>query len=549
MTEPASENDLPVVAFHPFRWGDPARATHLPAAAKETLAAFGVKQPAPALEPDEITLPDVALDAAVLAEFAAVVGEERVSSAHEARLAHTRGWSTPDLLRLRSGDASDAPDAVLYPGSHDEVVALLQLCSRLGVAVVPYSGGTSVVGGLAPAREGFAGVVALDLSRLNAVVAIDAVSRTATLQAGMRGPAVEAALGAEGFTLGHFPQSYEGASIGGYAAARSAGQSSAGYGRFDEMVVGLTLATPRGTVVLGTAPKSAAGPDLRQLVLGSEGTLGVITSVTVRVRPRPEVRVYESWRFPDFETGAAALRRLVQDGPEPTVLRLSDEAETGINLADPSAMFGGGPGGCLAVTGYEGTAADVEARRAGATAVLREAGGEPLGPEGGEAWRHGRYRAPYLRDPLLDEGVLIETLETVTFWSNLHALRAAVTTALTDALTAQGTPPLVLCHISHLYETGASLYFTVACAQTGDPVAQWELAKSAANAAIRASGAAISHHHGVGTDHAATYADEIGPLAVDVLRAVKRALDPAGVLNPGVLIENLPLRADAAVTE
>jgi alkyldihydroxyacetonephosphate synthase len=549
MTEPASENDLPVVAFHPFRWGDPQHATHLPTAAKETLAAFGVKEPAPAVEPEQVTLPDVVLDAATLAGLAAVVGEEHVSSAHAARLAHTRGWSTPDLLKLRSGDASDAPDAVLYPGSHDEVVALLELCSRQNVAVVPYSGGTSVVGGLAPAREGFAGVVALDLKRLDAVLTLDAVSRTATLQAGMRGPAVEAALGAEGFTLGHFPQSYEGASIGGYAAARSAGQSSAGYGRFDDMVVGLTLATPRGTVVLGTAPKSAAGPDLRQLVLGSEGTLGVITSVTVRVRPKPEVRVFESWRFPDFETGAAALRRLVQDGPEPTVLRLSDEAETGINLADPSAMFGGGPGGCLAVTGYEGSAVDVAARRAGASAVLREAGGEPLGPEGGEAWRKGRYRAPYLRDPLLDEGVLIETLETVTFWSNLHELRAAVTTALTDALTAQGTPPLVLCHISHLYETGASLYFTVACVQTEDPIAQWHAAKTAANAAIRGAGAAISHHHGVGTDHAATYAEEIGPLAVDALRAVKRALDPAGVLNPGVLIENLPLRDDAAVTE
>jgi alkyldihydroxyacetonephosphate synthase len=549
MNEPASENDLPVVAFHPYRWGDPAHATQLPAAAKETLAAFGVKQPTAALDPEEVELPAVTLDAATLADLAAVVGTEHVSSAREARLAHTRGWSTPDLLKIRSGDASDAPDAVVYPGTHDEVVTLLQLCARHRIAVVPYSGGTSVVGGLAPAREGFAGVVALDLGRLDKVLAIDAVSRTATLQAGMRGPAAEAVLGAEGFTLGHFPQSYEGASVGGYAAARSAGQSSAGYGRFDEMVVGLTLATPRGTVVLGTAPKSAAGPDLRQLVLGSEGTLGVITSVTVRVRPKPEVRIFESWRFPDFETGAAALRRLVQDGPEPTVLRLSDEAETGVNLADPAAMFGGGPGGCLAVTGYEGSAADVAARRAGASAVLREAGGEPLGPEGGEAWRTGRYRAPYLRDPLLDEGVLIETLETVTFWSKLHELRAAVTGALTDSLSAQGTPPLVLCHISHLYETGASLYFTVACAQTEDPLAQWSAAKAAANAAIRACGAAISHHHGVGTDHRAAYAEEIGPLAVDALRAVKRALDPAGVLNPGVLVENLPLGARAAVTE
>ncbi|MEY9844780.1 alkyldihydroxyacetonephosphate synthase [Streptacidiphilus sp. BW17] len=533
-----TESDLPVVDFHPYRWGDPAHATELPTSAKDTLALFGVKTPEhDPVEPAEITLPAVALEAEALDALTAVVGTEHVRTDHDTRLGHTRGWSTPDLLRLRAGDATDAPDAVVTPASHDEVVALLDVCSVRNIAVVPYSGGTSVVGGLAPRREGFAGVVAIDLGRLDALLDLDPVSRTATLQAGMRGPRVEELLREQGFTLGHFPQSYEGASIGGYAAARSAGQSSAGYGRFDDMVVGLVLATPRGTVTLGSAPKSAAGPDLRQLVLGSEGTLGVITSVTVRVRPAPAERVFESWRFVSFEAGADALRRLVQDGPEPTVLRLSDETETGINLADPSAMFGGGPGGCLAVVGYEGTAADVAARRAGATAVLTEAGGELLGPDGGEAWRKGRYRAPYLRDPLLDAGVLIETLETVTFWSNLHALRAAVTTALTESLTAQGTAPIVLCHISHLYETGASLYFTVACAQTEDPLAQWQQAKSAANAAIRASGAAITHHHGVGTDHRDTYAQEIGPLAVDALRAVKRALDPAGILNPGVLID------------
>ncbi|GAA1263238.1 FAD-binding oxidoreductase [Kitasatospora nipponensis] len=536
-----TESDLPVTDFHPYRWGDPAHPAELPAAARETLAAFGVKAPAQApVAPADVRLPAVALDASALGELAAVVGAEHVSSEHDARLRHTRGWSTPDLLRLRAGDADDAPDAVVLPGSHEEVVALLALCARLNIAVVPYSGGTSVVGGLAPQRAGFAGVIALDLARLDAVLAVDEVSRTATLQAGLRGPRAEQLLREQGFTLGHFPQSYEGASIGGYAAARSAGQSSAGYGRFDDMVVGLVLATPRGTVTLGSAPKSAAGPDLRQLVLGSEGTLGVITSVTVRLRPAPAERVYESWRFDSFEAGADALRRLVQDGPVPTVLRLSDEAETSVNLADPKAMFGAGPGGCLAVTGYEGTAEQVAARRAGASAVLTAAGGELLGTEGGEAWRTGRYRAPYLRDPLLDAGVLIETLETVTFWSNLHRLRAAVTEALSSTLTAQGTPPLVLCHISHLYETGASLYFTVACAQLEDPLAQWQAAKSAANAAIRACGAAISHHHGVGTDHRESYAEEVGPLAVEALQAVKQALDPAGILNPGVLIARSP---------
>ena len=523
--------------MRPYRWGDPSHDVELPDQAAAALSALGVKRPARnPVEPAEATLPAGTLDPDVRQALEAALGEEHVRTDASTRVAHTRGWSTPDLLKLRAGDASDAPDVVAFPDTHDEVLRVLEICSEHRIAVVPFAGGTSVVGGLVAARDGFAGVLALDVRRLDAMTDLDEVSRTVTLGAGLRGTAAEALLNEAGYTLGHFPQSYEGASIGGYAAARSAGQSSAGYGRFDEMVVGLVLATPRGTITLGTAPMSAAGPDLRQLVLGSEGTLGVITSVTVRVRPKPEVREFDGWRFASFDAGAAALRRLVQDGPEPTVLRLSDEAETAVNLADPDAVLGSGPGGCLAIAGYEGTPADVASRREACTAVLAAAGGEPLGTAPGEAWRTGRYRAPYLRDPLLDAGALVETLETATFWSNLSQLRAAVTEALTETLSALGTPPVVLCHISHVYETGASLYFTVLCAQADDPIAQWHKAKLAANAAIRAAGAAITHHHGVGTDHRDTYHEEIGPLAVDALRAVKTALDPAGILNPGVLI-------------
>lgn len=532
-----TESDLPVVGFHPYRWGDPGHPARLPEAVHEALAALGVSAPpSPPVEPAAVELPQPALSDADLEPVTAIVGAEHVASDHDTRLTHTRGWSTPDLLRMRAGDAGDAPDAVVFPADHDEVAAVLAACDRDRIAVVPYSGGTSVVGGLAPVRTGFRGVIALGLRRLSGLASIDEVSRTAELRAGTRGPAAEELLREHGYTLGHFPQSYEGASIGGYAAARSAGQSSAGYGRFDEMVVGLRLATPRGTVTLGTAPRSAAGPDLRQLVLGSEGTLGVITSVTVRIRPVPAERVFEGWRFDDFATGATALRRLAQDGPLPTVLRLSDEAETQINLSDPAKMLGSGEGGCQAIVGYEGTPDDVERRRAAATELLRAAGGRPEGTGPGESWRTGRYRAPYLRDPLLDAGVLIETLETVTFWSRLLEVRAAVTAALTGSLGREGAPALVLCHISHVYETGASLYFTVACAQTDDPLGQWREAKQRANAAIRDCGAAISHHHGVGRDHRETYAAEIGPLAAETLRAVKNTLDPGGILNPGVLI-------------
>ncbi|WP_199572574.1 FAD-binding oxidoreductase [Streptomyces murinus] len=520
-------------------WGDPAKAAPLPDSVTGLLRdLLGVKpRSTPALALDDLDLPAPTAGPAALAALAeAVGGAEQVRTDAESRVRHTRGKSTPDLLRIRTGDVSDVPQAVVLPATHDEVLAVLRVCADHDLAAVPFGGGTSVVGGLAPERGAF---VALDLRRMDALLDLDPVSRTAVLQPGLRAPAAEALLAEQGFTLGHFPQSFEWASIGGFAAARSSGQASAGYGRFDEMVLGLTLATPEGTVETGRAPRSAAGPDLRQLILGSEGAFGVITSVTVRVRPLPETKVYEGWRFASFEEGAAALRKLAQDGPRPTVLRLSDETETLIGLASPDkigAGLGQSDAGCLAITGYEGTPEETAYRRERAAAVLTACGGTPLGTESGERWAHGRFSAPYLRDALLDVGAFAETLETAAFWSRVPELYAAVRTALTDTLTEAGTPPLVMCHISHVYENGASLYFTVVSAQGEDPVAHWTPAKHAANEAILTAGGTISHHHGVGTDHRDWYVRETGELAVEALRAVKRRLDPDGLLNPGVLL-------------
>jgi alkyldihydroxyacetonephosphate synthase len=411
---------------------------------------------------------------------------------------------------------------------------VLRLCSERRIAIVPFGGGTSVVGGLEAESSGFAGRVALDLRRMDGLLELDEESRVAVLEPGLRGPETETLLRERGFTLGHFPQSFEYATVGGFAAVRSSGQASAGYGRFDEMVVSLRVAAPSGTLALGRAPKSAAGPDLRQLVLGSEGAFGVITSVGVQVRPVPQEAVYEGWRLPSFGAGIDVLRRLAQDGPLPTVLRLSDEVETALNLARPGELGSGGKG-CLAVVGFEGSLEAVEAQRDGAARQFEAAGGV-RDAEAGAAWERERYRGPYLRDALLEAGALVETLETVTFWSGVRHLYETVGTALRDSLTVQGTPPVVLCHVSHVYPSGASLYFTVGCAQTENPVAQWRSAKAAASDAILAAGGSITHHHGVGIDHRHWYEREIGELGVSVLRAVKAQLDPAGIMNPGVLI-------------
>lgn len=519
-------------------WGDPAEAKPLSDGIRALLKqAVGVQDSTEAeLKADDVKLRPSALSRADRDALAKIVGAEYCRTGDPDRLLHAGGKSTLDLLR-RKHPVQDGPDAILLPGDDEAVLAVLRYCSGHRIAVVPFGGGTSVVGGLDPIRGGFDAVVSLDLRRLDQLVELDEVSGQAVLGAGVTGPNAERLLREHGFSLGHFPQSFEYATIGGFAATRSSGQDSAGYGRFNDMVRGLRIVTPAGTLDLGRAPESAAGPDLRQLMLGSEGTFGVITQVRLRVHRIPEAVRYEAWSFPDFETGAAALRAVTQNAAGPTVIRLSDEAETGVNPATTEAIGENQvTGGCLAITVFEGTEVHVESRHAETSALLAAHGGTSLGEGPARAWERGRFGAPYLRDALLSAGALCETLETATTWSNLPTLKSAVTQALTEALADTGTPALVMCHISHVYPTGASLYFTVVAGQRGNPIEQWRAAKKAASDAIMAAGGTITHHHAVGADHRAWMRDEVGDLGVQVLRAVKAALDPAGILNPGKLI-------------
>ncbi len=520
-------------------WGDPSQVPAFAPEHKRLLVdALGVRPRVDGKAPSfrEVRLAPPRISAEALSELGAAVGEEHALIDDESRIRHTRGKSTPDLLRLRSGDASGAPDLVLMPTSPAQVLDVLAICTQRRIAVVPFGGGTSVVGGLEPRADDFAGLVALDTQRMSSLLALDEESRIAKLEAGLRGPQAELLLQERGYTIGHHPQSFEYATLGGFAAARSSGQASSGYGRFDQLVLGLELATPVGTLSLGRAPASAAGPDLRQLILGSEGTLGVITAMTLQVRPIPAVRIYEGWRFRSFREGLRVVRKLAQDGPLPTVLRLSDEAETALNLARPERLAQSmGEPGSLAIVGYEGTAEEAAARRDGVARVL-ESAGALSDPAAGEAWQRERYRGPYLRDALLAAGALVETVETAGFWSTLPELYESAGGAIRDSLTALGTPPVTLCHVSHIYPAGASLYFTVGCAQLDDPVAQWRAAKRATSDAILRAGGTISHHHGVGLEHREWLEREIGELGVRLLRTIKAELDPAGILNPGVLI-------------
>jgi len=520
-------------------WGDPEQAKPLSEGIRNLLTqALGVGDvPLPELEPEHVKLRPSALSPADRDALADIVGAKNCGVDDAARLLRAGGKSTLDLLRRRDPGVQDAPDAVLLPGDEDEVADILRLCGQRSIAVIPFGGGTSVVGGLDPLRGQFKAVISLDLRRLNELHHLDEVSGEAELGAGVTGPDAERLLGERGFSLGHFPQSFQFATIGGFAATRSSGQDSAGYGRFNDMVRGLRAITPAGVLDLGRAPESAAGPDLRQLLIGSEGVFGVITRVRVKVHPAPAATRYEAWSFPDFATGADGLRAVAQTGTGPTVLRLSDEAETGVNLATTENIGENSiTGGCLAITVFEGSEEHVESRHAETRALLKTKGGTSLGEAPARAWEHGRFNAPYLRDSLLSAGALCETLETATNWSNIPAVKSAVTEALTTALAETGTPALVLCHISHVYPTGASLYFTVVAGQRGNPIEQWRKAKAAASDSMMRTGATITHHHAVGADHRPWMRDEVGEVGVKVLQAVKATLDPAGILNPGKLI-------------
>ena len=520
-------------------WGDAAAAKPLSDGIRALLKhALGVDTPpATELTPGDVQLTSSALTAEDRDGLGAIVGAPHLSTDDDARLLRAGGKSTLDLLRRADRGVQDAPDAVVAPGSEEEIEQVLAYCSAHGIAVVPFGGGTSVVGGLDPDRGGLHAVISVDLRRFDQLLTLDEVSGEAELGAGLTGPEAERLLGERGFSLGHYPQSFQFATIGGFAATRSSGQDSAGYGRISDMVRGLRVVTPIGVLDLGRAPESAAGPDLRHLIVGSEGVFGIITRVRLRVHPAAAVTRYEAWSFPDFATGAAALRAIVQTGTGPTVVRLSDEAETGVNLATTEQIGEQQiTGGCLGITAFEGTEAHTLSRYDETHAVLGAHGGTSLGEAPAKAWEHGRFNAPYLRDALLASGALCETLETATNWSNIDALKAAVTEALTTSLAESGTPALVLCHISHVYPTGASLYFTVVAGQRGNPIEQWHAAKTAASAAIMRTGGTITHHHAVGADHRPWMTEEVGDVGVKILRAVKDCLDPAGILNPGKLI-------------
>jgi alkyldihydroxyacetonephosphate synthase len=509
-------------------WGEPGAGPSLPEHAAPWLREHlgldgGVVARAVALA--DVRMREPALPEAVRERLAAVA---RVRDDRATRVLRAAGKSYLDLLAQRAGDCEAAPDAVVAPGSTDAVLEVLRICAQADIAVVPFGGGTSVVGGVAPERGGREAVISLDLERLDAVLGVE--GQLVRVQPGLRLPEADLALRRHGLTLGHLPQSYEWATVGGCVATRSAGQASTGFGRIDKNVVAVRAATPQGEIGNREVPGSAAGPSLRELLVGSEGALGVITEVALRARPLARERRYEGFFLPAFEAGAELLRGLAGDDLSPDVARLSDEEETAASLAlagrERIGRLIDRARPCLLICGWEG---EFRHRRREALRRLGALRALPGGASVGRAWLRSRYAGPHLRDDLLDRGAVVETLETAATWERLAGLRRAVVAAL-DGLH-------VGCHISHVYPTGASLYFTaLGRRDPDDPFVQWQRAKAAACDAIIAAGGTLTHHHGVGRDHAPWLEAEDGVLGVEALRAVKERVDPVGIMNPGKLL-------------
>ena len=467
-----------------------------------------------------------------------------VSTRTEDRVRFGVGQSLGDWIGLRFGDAGRVADGIARPESSAQVRELLEWAQHHEVVVIPCGGATSVAGHLMPPAGDHACVI-MDMRRMNALLHVDSASQLARFQAGVIGPDIEAALAPHGFMLGHFPQSYEYASLGGWIASRSSGQQSLRYGRIEQLFAGGTVETPRGTLALPPFPASAAGPDLREQVLGSEGRIGVITEAIVRVTRLPEAERFVAVFLPDWESGVAATRALVQQRVPLSMLRLSNAVETRtlLSLAGHARQVawlerylgwrGARDGKVMMMLGLTGTRAQADSYWRQARRELRRFGGVPVGTQLGERWKKNRFASVYLRNALWDAGYAVDTMETAIPWSATTATVNALESAGRQALAQFGERCHAYTHLSHVYGSGSSAYSTFLFRIGPDretTFSRWAALKRAVSEAIVASGGTITHQHGVGRDHAPFLPAEKGPLGMAAISASFRHFDPRGVL-------------------
>ncbi|MGA8271967.1 MAG: FAD-binding oxidoreductase [Candidatus Sulfotelmatobacter sp.] len=502
---------------------------------------------------ETVELPEPCIDERFVSKLRSFLAPTQISDQPKERVIHTYGKGFRDLLRLRRGLATGAPDLVVYPESERDVCLTLRAAAERDVVVIPFGGGSNISGCL-ERMESRRISVSLDMRRLRRVLSVDTQSCTARIEAGIFGPDLEQQLGAYGVTLGHFPDSFLHSTLGGWIATRSAGMQSDRYGKIEDMVLAVRMVTTEGVLATRVVPKSSNGIDVNHLCIGSEGTLGVITEATMRVHPRPQSRLVPGYLFPEFESGIEAIHECVRQECMPAMVRLNDPDKTALSLAfkPPASQFSQGvnrlfkgylrvkgfdlPRACLMLIAFEGREVEVGRQQRQVQAIYRRFGALSMGATAGKSFEATKYDFPHIRDFLLDRDVTTDVSETSTVWSNIVPLYKDTMHVLRANILETGVRPWVGCHISHTYQCGASVYFTFGFKQQpGQELEQYLRVKRAVQQSFIDRGATLSHHHAVGTEHLPWLAAEISPLGLNAIAAIKRGLDPNNIMNPGRL--------------
>jgi alkyldihydroxyacetonephosphate synthase len=513
--------------------------------------------PTAPLSLEELPVPAPMISAELLGELTGAVGAENAIQDDLERIVHTYGKSVRDLLRLRAGDIPRVPDVVVYPADEAEVQLIVDYAVAADAVLIPYGGGSNISGSLHAPEDETRSVISVDLGRLNKLISIDEESGLARIQAGVQGPDLEKQLIAQGWTLGHYPDSFSHSTLGGWVATRSSGMQSDKYGDIADIARGMRVVMPGKVLEVRPLPHTSTGPSVREMVLGSEGRLGVITEVTVQVHRIPEVRVILGYLFPSWEAGLAAMQEISTSDAHPSITRVSDAKETAFSFATRkksskisiSSVISKGlmkvlerrgwklNEVCLSFIGYEGGKPHVARQKKIVKDIVGKHGGILVGKGPGELYDQKKFDTPYIRDFLLDRGAIGDVSETAAPWSKLLPLYRNVMTAAEKVYAQLGVTGWIMCHLSHSYHSGACLYFTFAFKHDGvDPLAQYEPLKNAIQQAFVDSDGTLSHHHAVGTEHAAWLEQDISAPGVHMIDGLFTAMDPGRNFNPGKIV-------------
>lgn len=493
----------------------------------------------------------------LISELQRIAGIPHVKQESLDRVVHAYGKGLRDLVRIRRGDFGRLPDVVVYPGSEDEVVELVRTALSANAVLVAFGGGTNIAGSLEAPRNENRPVISVDLGRMNVVLGLDEISRLATIQSGALGPEIERQLNRLGWTLGHFPDSFNHSTLGGWIATRSSGMQSDKYGDVADLTRALRVVTPAGVLVTRPVPSSSTGPSVREMILGSEGRLGIITEATVQVHRIPQRRQIYAYLFPAWNSGLKAMTAIAESDASPSVTRISDSNETrfyfatkkreGFIARTKSALSKAYlqnikhfdlSSTCLSFIGYEGANEHVERQKGLVDDIVRRFGGICIGTGPGELYDRKKFDTPYLRDFLLDRGALADVSETSAPWARLEELHHGTMRRANEAFEAIGVRGYLMCHLAHSYHAGACLYFTFAFrpAPGRDSLEQYDIVKTAIQQAFVDLGGTLSHHHAVGVEHARWLSQDISPAGTALLQTLFTGVDPGRNLNPGKIV-------------